>query len=227
MEPVSCSLIVLAAGGHASEIRSYVREMTATGQGIDLVGFVDEAKPKGPWLGSRILGGFDDLREMLLAHASTCFRYITAVGSNDTRRTLVERVEKLGLANLEPWTLVHPEARLGRDVTIGEGTCLAPGSIITTRVTVGRHCILNIKSSVSHDCQVGDFSNINPNATLCGDVRIGNGCYIGAGATVIEKISIGAQSIIGAGAVVIADIPANCTAVGVPARVIKRHAPPD
>src|SRR5436853_318582 len=83
---------------------------------------------------------------------------------------------------------------VGSDVEIGEGTCLAPGVIVTTRTTIGRHCILNIHSSVSHDCVFDDYVNINPGATVCGNVCIGEGSYIGAGATIKDKVSIGEWS---------------------------------
>jgi UDP-perosamine 4-acetyltransferase len=43
---------------------------------------------------------------------------------------------------------------------------------------------------------------------------------LGTGTKVIQGLKIGKNTMIGAGAVVISDIPDNCTAVGVPARVI-------
>jgi acetyltransferase-like isoleucine patch superfamily enzyme len=55
---------------------------------------------------------------------------------------------------------------------------------------------------------------------LSGNVTIGEGCDIGTNACAIQGITIGDWSIIGAGATVIRDLPANVTAVGVPARVI-------
>lgn len=51
--------------------------------------------------------------------------------------------------------------------------------------------------------------------------KIGKNCYIGAKATIIGDITIGDNCKIGAGAVVISDVPSGCTAVGVPAKVIK------
>jgi serine O-acetyltransferase len=45
---------------------------------------------------------------------------------------------------------------------------------------------------------------------------------IGSGAKVLGPLNIGDNSRIAAGAVVLSDIPANSTAVGVPARVVKR-----
>ena len=50
--------------------------------------------------------------------------------------------------------------------------------------------------------------------------KIGDGVVIGAGVTVLGNITVGANSKIGAGSVVLQDIPPNCTAVGIPARLV-------
>lgn len=46
---------------------------------------------------------------------------------------------------------------------------------------------------------------------------------VGVGATVLGNITIGRGSRVGAGAVVIADVPAACTVVGIPGRVVVRE----
>lgn len=51
---------------------------------------------------------------------------------------------------------------------------------------------------------------------------IGEGCLIGANACLIGGISVGRNARIGAGAVIATDVPANCTVVAVPPRVIAR-----
>lgn len=51
---------------------------------------------------------------------------------------------------------------------------------------------------------------------------IGDGADIGVGAAVLGRVGVGAGARIGANAVVVRDIPAAATAVGVPARVVKR-----
>ncbi len=214
-------IIVIGAGGHGSEVSSYIRDLAAGRERIDLAGFVDEHRPRGPWGPGEVLGTFEDLKALLSLRPDAVFHYITAVGDNRVRREFVQKVENLGMSNLTAWTLRHPSAVVGADVRIGEGTCLAPGSIVTTRVEIGRHCIVNVNASVSHDSVIGDFANINPGATVCGRARIGEGCYVGVGATVIDGVSIGEWTVVGAGAVVIGDLPGRVTAVGVPARVIK------
>ncbi|MEI6580502.1 MAG: serine O-acetyltransferase, partial [Eubacteriales bacterium] len=52
---------------------------------------------------------------------------------------------------------------------------------------------------------------------------IGNHVTIGAGAKVLGPFMVGDNSNIAAGAVVLEEIPPNSTAVGVPARVVKRN----
>jgi serine O-acetyltransferase len=49
--------------------------------------------------------------------------------------------------------------------------------------------------------------------------RIGRGVLLSAGATILGDVSIGDFAKIGAGSVVTHDVPAGCTAVGVPARL--------
>ena len=215
------ALVILAAGGHAAEVFSYLCDLANAQVRVELLGVIDEGKPCGDWEGTQILGGFDALAA-LLARRSEPISYITAVGNNTVRRKLVHKAQSLG-PGLQPWTLQHPTAQVGRSVGIGEGTLLAPGVIVTTRVQIGSHCILNAKASVHHDCVVGNFVNVNPGATVAGSVRIADDVFVGAGATIINGLSIGEGTVVGAGAVVTKDLPAHVTAMGVPARVTKQH----
>ena len=64
---------------------------------------------------------------------------------------------------------------------------------------------------------------VSPGAHLAGKVHVGELTHIGIGASVVQGVEIGRNVIIGAGAAVIDDIPDNVTAVGVPAKVIRRH----
>jgi serine O-acetyltransferase len=51
---------------------------------------------------------------------------------------------------------------------------------------------------------------------------LGNRVDIGAGAKLLGDIRIGDDVAIGANAVVLTDVPSNCIAVGIPARIIRR-----
>jgi sugar O-acyltransferase (sialic acid O-acetyltransferase NeuD family) len=222
-ETEGLDLVIIGAGGHGTEVLSYIGDLARQGARIRLRGFVDESKAPGRWKGSEILGGFAELEALLEHEGSRTVRYITAIGDNRAREACVRKVDQVKAKRPGPWTLRHPRAIAAIDVCVGPGTCLAPGSILTTNVRIGRHCIINVGASISHDTELEDYVNVNPGAVVAGNVRIGAGCYIGAGATIIDRVSIGEWSIVGAGAVVVEDLPPFVTAVGVPAKVIKRH----
>jgi acetyltransferase-like isoleucine patch superfamily enzyme len=52
-------------------------------------------------------------------------------------------------------------------------------------------------------------------------IRLRRGAYLGAGTIVLQGVEIGEAAIVGAGALVRENVPAFCTVVGVPARVIQ------
>jgi serine O-acetyltransferase len=54
---------------------------------------------------------------------------------------------------------------------------------------------------------------------------LGDAVFIGAGAKIIGSVRVGNDARIGANAVVVHDVPAHCTVVGVPARVVRRRQP--
>jgi serine O-acetyltransferase len=80
---------------------------------------------------------------------------------------------------------------------------------------------------------IGETTEIGDNVTLYQGVTLGgtgkekgkrhpnisDGVVIAVGASVLGAITVGENSRVGAGAVVIADVPDNCTVVGVPGRV--------
>jgi acetyltransferase-like isoleucine patch superfamily enzyme len=53
-------------------------------------------------------------------------------------------------------------------------------------------------------------------------VSIGDGSWLGHGTVVLPGVTIGRHVVVGANSVVTSDLPDNCVAAGVPARVIRQ-----
>jgi len=119
--------------------------------------------------------------------------------------------------------LIHPSVLIGdkRFVEIGEGCVICAACIITTNTVIKNFVTLNLQCTVGHDTTINDYAAFMPTFNISGEVDIAEGVYCGTGVKIINQISIGEYAIIGAGAVVAKSIPANCTAVGVPAKPIK------
>lgn len=98
---------------------------------------------------------------------------------------------------------IHPGARIGRRFFIDHGM----------GVVIGETAV------------IGDDVMIYHGVTLGGKGRgkgkrhptLQNGVVVGAGAQILGDVTIGARSVIGANAVVVHDVPADSTAVGIPA----------
>jgi len=98
--------------------------------------------------------------------------------------------------------------------------------------TIGRRLFIDHGSGVviGETTEIGDDVTIYQGVTLGGTGKetgkrhptIGNGVFIGSGAKVLGPFKVGDNAKIAAGSVVLREIPPNCTAVGVPARVVKR-----
>ena len=143
--------------------------------------------------------------------------YFIGIGNSHIR----ERLQKLHGDRIV--TLIHPDAVIGENVVIGNGSAVMAGTVINPGAIIGEGCIINTCSSVDHDCNIGDFVHVSVGAHIAGTVNIGSHVWIGAGATVSNNININAPEdiIIGAGCVVVKDIACSGTYVGVPAKKIR------
>ena len=103
---------------------------------------------------------------------------------------------------------IHPAATIGRRFFIDHGT----GVVIGETTQIGDDC--TIYQGVTLGGTGKDTGKRHP--------TLGNRVMVGAGAKVLGPITIGNNVRIAAGAVVLTDIPDNCTAVGIPARVVRR-----
>lgn len=144
--------------------------------------------------------------------------FFVAIGNGAVRKKMQTMLEENG-AQLA--TLIHPNATIAADVSVGKGTVVMAGAVINPGAVVGCGNIINTCASVDHDCRVGNFIHIAVGARICGTVRLEDDSWIGAGAVIIQGLSVCAGCMIGAGAVVVKSITEKGTYLGVPARKVK------
>ena len=103
---------------------------------------------------------------------------------------------------------IHPGATIGHNFFIDHGA----GVVIGETAEIGNNC--TIYQGVTLGGTGKDTGKRHP--------TLGNNVMVGAGAKVLGPFRIGDNSKIAAGAVVLEEIPADSTAVGIPARVVRR-----
>lgn len=208
--------MILGAGGLAREVLGICYDLRAEDR---VLGFLDpDPVLEGAILdGKPVLGGDDWLSKYVGPPA----RFLMGVGDNARRRHISHRLEDAGI---RPATVISPHAVVSRFARILPGSVTCPGSIISTNVTVGRYCVVNPDCTIGHDAQLSAFVHLAPGVHISGWVTLGEGVYVGTGAAVNQRLSVAEWSIIGSMAAVAENLPANVTAVGVPARPITERA---
>jgi maltose O-acetyltransferase len=114
-----------------------------------------------------------------------------------------------------------PEA----EIIIGQKTMFSNNTVLCAvrSIRVGNNCRIGDGVAIVD----ADSHEINPatrdrSVGVVKPVNIGNNVWIGSRVTVLKGVSIGDNSVIGTMSVVTSDIPPNCIATGIPARIIRK-----
>jgi serine O-acetyltransferase len=134
-----------------------------------------------------------------------------------TFHRLTYRIHRLGipilprlLAHLGRWLTgveIHPAARIGGGFFIDHGM----GVVIGETAIIGENCTL------FHQVTLGGTGK----ETGKRHPTLRDNVVIGAGAKILGNITIGEGSYVGSNSVVLADVPGNCTVVGIPGRIVR------
>ena len=202
-------LIIIGAGGFAkSVVESIDRKL------YHLIGFIDDFKNENIHIGYPILGkSIDEIKN------PKDYVYFIAIGNNEKRKMWYKELKarKLKLVNI-----IDKSSIISDNAKIGEGCFIGKMVVVNNTAIIGNNCIVNTRALVEHGCKIGDHVNISTNTVLNGDVQVEDNSFIGSCSVINGQCCIGNNVIIGSGSVVTKSIESNTTAVGIPAKVIKK-----
>ena len=103
---------------------------------------------------------------------------------------------------------IHPGAKIGKGLLIDHGS----GVVIGETAEIGDYCL------IYQGCTLGGTGKEHGKR----HPTLGNNVMVGSGAKILGPFKVGDGAKIAANAVVLEEVPPNCTAVGVPARIVKQ-----
>lgn len=169
---------------------------------------------------------FKDLRETIEAYKARD----PAARSSIEVLLLYPGVRATQYHKLAHWCYLHDHKFLAR--YISQRTRHKTGIEIHPGATIGKRLVIDhgMGIVIGETTEIGDDCLIYQGVTLGGTGKdtgkrhptIGNNVLIGCGAKVLGPFKVGDNSRVAANAVVLSEIPEDCTAVGAPARVVKK-----
>jgi sugar O-acyltransferase (sialic acid O-acetyltransferase NeuD family) len=211
------NIAIIGAGGFGREVKTLIDDINKVQKQYHFIGFFDDGVPKGTQVNNfPVLGNLDELNNY---NEPICIAL--GIGNPATKEKIINRLSN---SNIDFPTLIHPTVLLSQDeISIGEGTIICAGNILTCNIKIEKFVTLNLMCTVGHDSIIEDYASFMPSVNISGEVVVHKAVYVGTGAKIINQLQIGKNTIVGAGAIVSKSLPENCTAVGIPAKPIKFH----
>jgi sugar O-acyltransferase (sialic acid O-acetyltransferase NeuD family) len=205
--------VIFGASRQGDVVLEVVR---AQGQ-YQVVGFLDDdpVRQGASVNGVAVLGGFDWLR----AEAGAEMGAIVAIGNNETRVAVANRLRAMGLTLVNA---IHPAAVVQDHTCLGSGNLVCAGAILVTGTRLEDDVVVNTAATIDHHSLLETGSQVASGVHSAGCAAVGRGAFVGAGAILGPGVRIGAGSIVGAGSLVLDDVPSGVLAYGSPCRVVRR-----
>jgi acetyltransferase EpsM len=214
-------VVILGSAGDGAVVAEAIRDLAASGAAISIQGFLDDGVPPGSApLGAPVLG---PLREWSRVDAEVGF--IAALHKVAQMEHRARLIASLGIPEARWISVIHPTARVARDVRVGAGSFLAAYAVAQPGSRIGRHVSIRAGANIGHDAVLEDFAYAGPNATLSGRAVLDVGAHLGPNAAVLDQRRVGRFSVVGLCSAVTRDIPDREIWMGVPARRLRSMAP--
>jgi len=197
-----------SVGGHvALNIEDYNNE-------FEIAGFFDDNPEKigTNQFGFKVLGPIENILELNNAVL------VIGIAFPKIKQRIIERLSKN--LTLKFPSLIHKEAWISKEVSIGKGCIIYPGTTINFGSEIHDYVIFNMNCSLGHHTNIGTYSSLAPGVCTGGHTFIEKGVEMGIGASTLQNIRIGSDSTVGGQSMVINDIRSRSTVAGIPAKAI-------
>lgn len=200
-------VLIVGAGGFGRELLAWCRQHPEHGCKWTVVGFLDDT--------TNTVAGDVRVVGRIADYVPQGEKILLGLGMPATKHKVVEQ---LRLKRAVFHEFIHPSAIIGERVSLGIGTIVCPGAVLTSDVKLGEFVTINICASVGHDAVVGDYSTLSGHCDVTGHAKVGNRVFMGSHAVITPKCVVGDDAVIGAGAVVFSTVRPGTTMIGNPSR---------
>lgn len=199
-------IIIIGAGGHASEIVEYIECMNfskySSTISFDIIGIIDDDFQNF----SKYDYNYKYLGTITNHEYQKNISYVIGIANLKYRKNIVEKF----LTNGCKFTnIIHPTAMIAKTANIGTGNVISHNVSIGPLANIGNFNVINSRVTIGHDSSIKDFNFLSPVVALGGNTSLESHNLIGTSACTIPGISIGSSNTVMAGMVLNKSIENN------------------
>jgi sugar O-acyltransferase (sialic acid O-acetyltransferase NeuD family) len=172
-------LYIVGAGGFGRELEGWLERVPIEERAWEIAGFLDDD--------SNVLNGIPSRYRVVGSVFKHRFKDNDLVVLAIVNPSLKERIYTSLKNSVEFMTFISPDAVVGKYNSIGAGTVICPGCIITTNITLGECLTVNLGTQVGHDSKIGAYSSLMCNVDIGGGCKIGERVFFGTNSTLVPR----------------------------------------
>lgn len=199
-------IIIIGAGGHASEIVEYIENINlskyASTVKYDIVGVIDDDFQNF----SKYQYTYKYLGTITNHEYQKNISYVIGIANLKYRKSIVENFLNNGCKFIN---IIHPTAMISKTAKIGLGNVISHNVSIGPMANIGNFNVINSRVTIGHDSSIQDFNFLSPVVALGGNTSLESHNLIGTSACTIPGISIGSSNTVMAGMVINKSIENN------------------
>ncbi len=203
-------IIIVGAGGFGREVFGYAEDCIRAGAAWEIKGFLDD--------NPRALDGLDYPCGLLGGIAAYQPRqgdyFLMGLGLPKAKKAVAGQLLARGAA-FE--TLIHPTARVGRNVRVGAGCVLCLHTNFTCDISLGDFVTVNCHSGCGHDARLGSWTTLSSYCDVTGHVQLGEGVFFASSVKTVPSSKVGDWASVGINSSVIMNVKAGASVFGNPA----------
>lgn len=205
------NLVIIGAGGMGRSVFHIAQGCKGYGTEFVIKGYLDDNLSQlSNFKGYPPILGTIDSYEIEPDDVFTC-----SMGNVATKQRCCEKIIQRGG---KFFTLIHEQARVCGNVTLGEGCIVAPFCLVDCDTEVGRMCLLQSFAVIGHDCTIGDYTCIDTHVTCVAGIRVGDCVTVHSSAVINGGVVVEDGATIAAGSFVIRKVKSGVTVYGNPAK---------
>ncbi len=205
-------IVLFGAGGLGKEVANMIEQINKRELTYELLGYIVEKKYFKPDTYVNELPVLGD-EQWLLQNKDV---YCCCTIANVHQKARIQ--DFFSVQGIKFETIIDVTAHVAPYTSVGDGCIIYPYVLVSSNVTIDQGVLLNSYVTIGHDTYIGKYSTVQPATGISGNVKIGEKVSIGGHAFIVPNKKIGNEAVVAAGSVVFANVKANSTVLGNPAK---------